>query len=67
MLAHIRHQSEGTSANPGSPPSTTELNRTRAWRCSLISWITLPGSAVTSKFSLMRDGVTDAVRTAVPR
>jgi hypothetical protein len=28
---------------------------------------TLSGSAVTLKFSRMRDGVTDPVRTAVPR
>jgi hypothetical protein len=34
---------------------------------SLISSIALSGSAVTSKFSLMRDGVTDPVRTALPR
>ena len=66
-ISHICQLSEGTSANPGSPPSTTVLNRTRVSRRSLISWIALSGSAVTSKFSLMRDGVTDPVRTAVPR
>jgi 2-polyprenyl-6-methoxyphenol hydroxylase-like FAD-dependent oxidoreductase len=57
----------GTSINPGSPPSTTELNRYRVSRRSLISCIALSGSAVTSKFSRMRAGLTDAVRTALPR
>ena len=66
-LTAIGHRSDGTSLNPGSPPSATELNRIRVSRRSLISWMALAGSSVTAKFSLMRDGVTDPVRTAVPR
>jgi hypothetical protein len=49
------------------PGSATELNRWRVSRRSLISWIASTGSAVTSKFSLMRAGFTDDVSTAVPR
>jgi hypothetical protein len=32
-----------------------------------MSWTALSGIAVTSKFSLMRAGLTDPVRTALPR
>jgi hypothetical protein len=57
----------GTSAKPGSPASTTELNRYRVSRLSSISWIAPSGSPLTSKFSPMRAGLTDEVSTAEPR
>src|SRR4029077_10475726 len=53
--------------NPGTPVSTTALNLCRVLIPSLISFIASSGSMEMSKFSLMRLGVLDVVRRAVPR
>src|SRR6266700_1725047 len=53
--------------NPGTPVSTTALNLTLDLIPSLISRTALSGMAETSKFSLMRPGVFEVVRRAVPR
>ena len=53
--------------NPGTPVSTTALNLTRNLTPSLISCTASSGRAETSKFSLIRLGVFEVVRRAVPR
>src|ERR1700748_1333249 len=53
--------------NPGTPVSTTALNLCRVLIPSLISFMASSGSAEISKFSWMRLGVLDVVRSAVPR
>src|SRR6202795_2394897 len=53
--------------NPGTPVSTTALNLCRVLIPSLISFIASSGSLEISKFSLMRLGVLEVVRRAVPR
>src|SRR6267378_8336388 len=53
--------------NPGTPVSTTALNLCRVLIPSLISFIASSGSVEILKFSLMRLGVLDVVRRAVPR
>ena len=53
--------------NPGTPVSTTVLNLTRAVMPSLISRTASSGRVETSKFSLIRLGVFEVVRRAVPR
>ena len=53
--------------NPGTPVSTTALNLTRDLIPSVISRTASSGMAETSKFSLMRLGVFEVVRRAVPR
>src|SRR5689334_4503581 len=53
--------------NPGTPLSTTALNLTRNLIPSLISRMALSGRVETSKFSLIRLGVFEVVRRAVPR
>src|SRR5580765_5235827 len=53
--------------NPGMPVSTTLLNLTRDLIPSVISRTASSGMAETSKFSLMRAGVFEVVRRAVPR
>ena len=52
--------------NPGTPVSTTALNLTCNLIPSEISWTASSGMAETSKFSLMRAGVFEVVRRAVP-
>src|ERR1700732_2504509 len=52
--------------NPGTPVSTTALNLCRVL-IPLISFIAPSGSVEILKFSLMRLGVLDVVRRAVPR
>ena len=53
--------------NPGTPVSTTVLNLTRDLIPSLISRMASSGMVETSKFSLIRLGVFEVVRRAVPR
>ena len=53
--------------NPGTPVSTTALNLTRDLIPSLISRMASSGRVETSKFSLIRLGVFEVVRRAVPR
>ena len=53
--------------NPGTPVSTTELNRTSAAILIRMSCMASAGMAESSKFSWMRLGVTEVVRSAVPR
>jgi hypothetical protein len=53
--------------NPGTPVATTALNLCRVLIPSLISFIASSGSVEILKFSLMRLGVLDVVRRAVPR
>ena len=53
--------------NPGTPVSTTVLNLTRNLIPSLICRIAVSGRVETSKFSLIRLGVFEVVRRAVPR
>src|ERR1700757_4683816 len=53
--------------NPGTPVSTTALNLCRVLIPSVISFMASSGSVEISKFSLMRLGVLDVVRRAVPR
>ena len=53
--------------NPGTPVSTTELNLTRNLIPSLISRTASSGRVETPKFSLIRLGVFEVVRRAVPR
>ena len=53
--------------NPGTPVSTTALNLTRDLIPSLISRMASSGMVETSKFSLIRLGVFEVVRQAVPR
>ncbi len=53
--------------NPGTPVSTTALNLTRDLIPSLISRMGFSGRVETSKFSLIRLGVFEVVRRAVPR
>src|SRR5271166_2707519 len=52
--------------NPGTPVCTTALNLCRVL-IPLSSFIASSGSVEISKFSLMRLGVLDVVRSAVPR
>ena len=53
--------------NPGTPVSTTALNLTCILIPSLISRTASSGRVETSKFSLIRLGVFEVVRRAVPR
>ena len=53
--------------NPGTPVSTTELNLTPNLIPSLISRTASSGRVETPKFSLIRLGVFEVVRRAVPR
>src|ERR1700741_499137 len=64
LLVHIYFP---LGINPGTPVSTTALNLCRVLIPSLISFIASSGSLEISKFSLMRLGVLDVVRRAVPR
>src|SRR4029077_2464669 len=59
------HRSLGI--NPGTPVSTTTLNRILVATPSRISCMASSGRVEISKFSWMRLGVTDVVRRAVPR
>ena len=53
--------------NPGTPVSTTGLSLIRNLIPSFISRMASSGRVETSKFSLIRLGVFEVVRSAVPR
>jgi hypothetical protein len=53
--------------NPGTPVSTTVLNRTLVVMPSRISCMASSGMVESSKFSWIWLGVTEVVRRAVPR